>query len=79
MPYMPAMEALAPDPRPAADAIGFVAPHPRRGDRLALFHPSGELSNSFAVDEDREAVAAILARNGLRLAPDGTVFRAAEP
>lgn len=73
MPRSPAAPA-----RPAtlpADAVGFVARRPDRPERLALFRPDGSLSNSFGQDEDLAAVAAILARSGLRLLPDGSVIR----
>ncbi|EHM01225.1 hypothetical protein HMPREF9946_02186 [Acetobacteraceae bacterium AT-5844] len=56
-----------------ADAIAFLAVRPDRPERLALFRPDGALSNTFGADESREEIAAMLARNGLRLLTDGSV------
>lgn len=73
MPRRPA--APVPPASLPADAVGFVARRPDRPERLALFRPDGSISNSFGRDEDLAAVAAILARSGLRLLPDGAVVR----
>lgn len=46
-------------------AIGFIAARPDRPERLALFRTDGTLSNSFAQDQDIEAVRSALRRAGL--------------
>jgi hypothetical protein len=60
---------------PAAEIIGRLALHPRRGDRLCVVR-DGVVLASFAADQDRAAVAAMLAERGFALAADGTVSRA---
>ncbi len=72
------MHRMTPPATLPADAIGFVARHPERPERLALWHRDGSLSNWFARDLTREAIAAILATYGFRLADDDSVTREAQ-
>lgn len=61
--------------RDSAEVVGYVARCVDRPERLALFRPDGTVSNSFAVDDDRETVKALLAKGGLTLRDDDKVVR----
>jgi hypothetical protein len=59
--------------------VGYIAR--REGgslglERWALYRADGSLSNTFAADEDRDAVKALLASAGLILRDDDSVVRA---
>jgi hypothetical protein len=55
-------------------AVGFIAIRPDRPERLALYRPGGELSNTFAADETLETLGAAFARDALRIDPAGLVW-----
>ena len=62
----------------ATTVVGFLArrsPGTSGIERWALCFPDGPASNYFAADEDRAAVVATLARNGLTALDDNTVVR----
>ncbi len=59
----------------APEIIGRLCLHPRRGDRLCVVR-DGVVLVSFAADQDRAAVAAMLAERGFTLDGNGTVTRA---
>jgi hypothetical protein len=55
-------------------AVGFVAPRADRPERLALYRPGGELSNTFAADETLGTLGAAFTRNALRIDAAGVVW-----
>jgi hypothetical protein len=58
-------------------AVGFITVRPDQPERLALYRPGGELSNTFAADETLETLGASFARHALRIDAAGLVWPAA--
>lgn len=57
-----------------ADVVGILTKRVVRGaTRLAALHRNGNVSNTFALDEDRAYVANALAEAGLELRSDDTI------
>lgn len=52
-------------------SIGFLARRPDRPERFGLFHPSGELSNTFGHAEHAQDIAD---QNGLQICPVGKSY-----
>jgi len=75
------MTRLSPKPitTPAnipADVVGFLSRRAARPERLAMFMPNGDLSNTFGIDDTAETLAPMLVEWGFVLDAAGLLRRA---